>query len=163
MEANMGKVQTKNDLKVSQAARIYAPAERVYQVLSDYEVEHNNILPPEHFVDMKVEQGGKGAGTIISFKVRIMGSIVSYRMQVSEPIPGRELVEADLLSDTVTTFSLKPLGEGETRLEISTRLKTRKGLAGKIEKLTIPSVMKKLYRKELKRLATYLNVKFELE
>ncbi len=149
--------------KVVSAAKISASVEDIYRVLSDYHNQHLRILPPEHFVELKLENGGQGAGTVLSFKVKVFGNIIPFRMEVSEPEPGRVLLEKDLLSEVFTTFSLNPLNKNQTKVEIATTLPIKGGLAGFMEKLINPSLLKGIYRKELRLQATHLSADIVLE
>ena len=45
-----------------------APAAKVYEVLSDYQEGHPAILPRKYFIDLTVEEGGRGAGTVFLVK-----------------------------------------------------------------------------------------------
>ncbi len=72
-----------------------APADRVYAIIADYRNGHPHILPKQ-FRNLTVEQGGVGAGTIIRFEVRVFGQTQHFRAVVSEPEPGRVLVEENL-------------------------------------------------------------------
>lgn len=47
---------------------IAATAPRIYERLADYRDGHPHILPPRYFRNLVVEQGGRGAGTIIRFE-----------------------------------------------------------------------------------------------
>ena len=57
---------------VTAAACIDAAPERVYAIIADYHRGHAGILPHE-FSGLSVERGGVGAGTIIRFRMRVMG------------------------------------------------------------------------------------------
>src|SRR5258706_2557849 len=100
-------------------SRIHVVAERtmaaspadVYASLTDYQRKHQQILPPEHFRDFTVEQGGRGDGTVVSFKLKAGGRERPFRMRVSELERGRILQEIDTGSSTVTTFHVEPVGE----------------------------------------------------
>ena len=58
------------------------------------------------------------------------GKVMSLRMEVTEPQPGRVLMESDVASDMVTTFTVEPSDGGrDSRVTIATRW-TRGGLRG---------------------------------
>jgi hypothetical protein len=132
---------------------IAAPAERVYRLVADYARHHHRFLPPA-FVDYRVEEGGYGAGTVLSFGIRSLGQVRRYRTTVAEPDPGRVLSEHDPASDTLTTFTVSPEGEG-SRARIETRWQPAGGLAGWLERLLAPLVAGRLYADELERLDRY--------
>ncbi len=129
----------------------------IYAVLSDYHVGHPAIVPKPYFSALTIEQGGQGAGTVIRFTVTIYGQTRHYHEVVSEPEPGRVLVETDTDSGLVTTFTVDPLNGGkQTRLTIATDFESSPGIMGLMEKLTTPPVMRRIYRQELKLIAEYV-------
>src|SRR6266513_496735 len=101
---------------------IEAPAELVYQTLADYHHGHVSILPKPYFLSLEVEQGGFGAGTVINFQTRVLGETRSFRAAITEPEPGRVLVETNLgEGGGVTTFIVEPLSESSrTEVRITT-------------------------------------------
>src|SRR5689334_14807773 len=89
--------------RAASSALIDAPAKLVYDILADYRGGHPLILPGNYFVSLSVETGGVGAGTIISFQMRIFGKLQTFRAAIAEPEPGRILVESDLDGTASTT------------------------------------------------------------
>jgi len=74
---------------------------------------------------------------------------------VSEPEPGRVLVEQDIdsVQNVATTFTVLPLEQGQkSHVEISTTLNSSPGLKGFFERIVVPIVFPPIYRKELKLL-----------
>ncbi len=139
---------------------IDARPEEIYAILTDYRVEHPAILPKPYFEELTVEQGGQGAGTVFHLRMKVLGRTFAYRQTVSEPQPGRVLVEATDDASVVTTFTLEPLDEGrQTRVTIATATKASPGLVGVMERLTTPPVTGRIYRQELRNLAEYLRSK----
>jgi hypothetical protein len=133
---------------------INAPPEQVYAILADYHEGHPAILPARYFSGLTVTAGGQGEGTAVTVHMNVFGAKAVYNMVVSEPEPGRVLVEEDQAAGVVTTFALEPLnGAGQTRLTISTKARASSGLRGLIEKLANPAIMRKIYREELRQLA----------
>ena len=56
-----------------------------------------------------MEQGGIGAGTVIRFQMSALGQKRTLRAEITEPEPGRVLVETYLDSNgAVTTFTVDP-------------------------------------------------------
>jgi len=132
---------------------IDAPPEKIYAILSDYHQGHPSILP-DAFTGLTVTEGGQGEGTHIIVAMDVFGSKIEYRMKVTEPEPGRILVEEDESAGVATTFTLDPLDGGEkTRVTIATTARTSPGLRGLVEKLVTPTVMRRIYRQELAQLA----------
>ena len=136
---------------------IEAPAEKIYAVLADYQKGHPAILPKAYFKELTVEQGGQGAGTVIRVHMSVYGTQRTLRMQVTEPQPGRLLVESDPQAGVTTSFKLEPLnGAARTRLTIATDSKAGPGLQGWFEKLFNPSITKRIYKEELRQIAAYV-------
>lgn len=134
-----------------------ARPEDVYATIADYHQGHPSILPKENLYDLRVEQGGYGAGTIIRFKARILGIEQAFYHRVSEPEPGRVLVEQDIEEgqNITTTFTITPLEGGKkSQVEIKTTMKPSPGLKGLVERLLVPRSNVPIYRKELKLLET---------
>lgn len=139
---------------VSASATIPAKPARVYDILANYVDEHPRILPSE-FSDLVVEQGGIGAGTMIRFKMRVFGRTQNYRAIVTEPEPGRVLVETYFQPDgTVTMFIVDPESDGaHSRVTFSTSMPVREGFAGKIERFAGTRVLRSIFERELGLLA----------
>jgi uncharacterized protein YndB with AHSA1/START domain len=131
---------------------IDAPADQVYSYLADMH-QHQQFLPPA-FSDFKIEQGGVGAGTVTSFKITAGGRTRSVRMQVSEPVPGRTLVETDTGSSLVTTFNVAPQGD-KSLVSITTSWDGASGVGGFFERTFAPPAVRRLYAEALDRLAAY--------
>ncbi len=131
---------------------INAPAAEVYTLLADYRNGHPLVVPRQYFSDLTVEQGGIGAGTIVSFSVKAGGNTHHYRDVVSEPEPGRVLVESDMLSTTVTTFTVTPLNDTQSTVQIATDMDSSSGIRGIFEMLIAPNILKGMYEKELKQI-----------
>ncbi len=146
-----------NQLRVEQSAVIAAAPPKIYAVIRDYEMGHVAILPKPYFQEMIVEEGGQGAGTKTRIKMKIMGQEFNYRHEVSEPEPGRVLKETDRDTGLGTTFTFEPLAGGtQTHVTIATDTPVQAGLAGLIERLMTPLVLRRIYRQELQNLADYV-------
>ncbi|HUS17534.1 MAG TPA: SRPBCC family protein [Chloroflexia bacterium] len=145
-------------IDAAEAAIIPAPPAAVYAILADYHERHPRILP-ESFRNLRVLAGGHGAGTVFQVTMEVLGTRRTYRLTVTEPEPGRVLVESDPAAGLTTTFTLTPAGEGRaTHLRIATTSSASPGLAGRIERLLSPPIMRRIYRAELARLAAYVGV-----
>ena len=97
-------------LQFSVERLVDAPAEVVYHCLADYREHHRagGFLPPV-FTDLQVLHGGVGAGTVIRFTTRLAGRTVTRTQEVTEPEPGRVLVESG--DGEGSTFTVEPRGE----------------------------------------------------
>ncbi len=144
-------------IEVKAAAILNARPEDVYATIADYRDGHPKILPKKSLYDLQVEQGGYGAGTIHRFKARILGVEQSFYQRVSEPEPGKVLVEQDIdsVQNVITTFKVTPLEQGQkSYVEISTTMNMSTGLRGFVERIVVSLANPRIYRKELKLLET---------
>lgn len=129
---------------------VRAPAEQIYRLIADYRNGHPLILPRQYFLSLQVEEGGYGAGTIVSFEMRLLGQTRRFRSLITEPEPGRLLVETDIQSETPTSFQVAPAGDGtRTRVTISTAIRSR----NPVEAFLAKFLLQRVYREELELLA----------
>lgn len=136
---------------------INASAKDIYAVLVDYQNSHPQILPKQYFKSLKVLKGGQGAGTEFEADLKVNGLKMTFRMLVSEPEPGRVIMESDTLSSTVTTFTVMPTDTtNQALVKIASEWDMKPGLAGLIDRLFTPGVMRGIYKKELKQLNEYM-------
>jgi len=139
---------------LSASKLISSPAHRIYGVIADYRNEHPRILPKPYFVSLEVEQGGYGAGTVINFQMQLMGRIQSFHSTITEPDPGHILVETDMNTGAVTTFTVEPRLEGrEAFVTITTTMDVPNGIPGKIQGWLTSQLLRPIYLKELDQLA----------
>jgi Polyketide cyclase / dehydrase and lipid transport len=143
-----------NRMHVAVAAQIHAAPERVYGIIADYRDGHPSILPSA-FSGLTVDCGGTGAGTMIRFRMRMFGRTQTLRATVTEPEPGRVLVETYLNGNgAITTFTVNPgRNPGTSEVTISTELPVRSGLLGLIERTLTIRFLRPLYVRELELLA----------
>ncbi|GAC1428065.1 MAG: hypothetical protein NVS4B1_22630 [Ktedonobacteraceae bacterium] len=142
-------------IHVKEVAVLDARPEDVYATIADYRNGHPHIIPKESLYDLQVEQGGYGAGTVIRFKAKVLGVERAMYQRVSEPEPGRVLVEQDIDTpqNVVTTFTVTPMEQAQkSHVEIATTMNASPGLAGFVESIVVPLVNPPIYRKELKQL-----------
>jgi hypothetical protein len=142
-------------IKTQASAILNTSAEDAYATIADYHQGHPAILPAKNLYDLRVEQGGYGAGTIIRFKARTLGVEQAFHHIVSEPEPGRRIVEEDIdsIQHLATTFTVTPVEQGKkSHVEISTVMNASPGFNGLIERLVLHFVNPAIYRKELKLL-----------
>jgi hypothetical protein len=139
---------------VAASAVIPARRDRIYSLISNYRDGHPRILPKQ-FSSLTVEQGGIGAGTIIRFQMSVFGKKQTFRAAITEPEPGRILVETDLEANgAVTTFTVNPgTAPADSHVTISTELPVRSGFLGRIERALSTFLLRPMYVKELENLA----------
>ena len=137
----------------SASALIQAPPQAVYAIIADYHHGHPQILPKPPFVSLAVEQGGTGTGTVIRVQMRVLGQIQMFRAVVTEPEPGRVLVETND-NGYVTTFTVDPRADGrQAYVTIATEMTERAGIVGALERWFMPRLLRPVYFKELAQLA----------
>lgn len=145
-------------IHVKADAVLNAHPEDVYAAIADYQHGHPNSVPKENFSDLQVEQGGYGAGTVHSFKFKALGVVKTFRQRVTEPQPGRVLVEQDIdgPQNTTTTFTVIPVENAQkAHVEIATTMNPSSGLTGAVERVVVPVINRRVYRKELKLLEAF--------
>lgn len=142
-------------LEILASAPVDAPAARAYAIIADYTDGHRRIVPPRAFRWLRAESGGTGEGTRIAFEMRVLGVSTVSRAVISEPEPGRVLVETDVEGRVVTRFTVDPRGPSSCTVTIATTLQPRSGVAGWIESIVTRRVLPPLYHEELLRLAEH--------
>ena len=119
--------------KFSVSKIINSSPDVVYSIIADYNNAHPKILPKPPFISLKVERGGIGAGTEMLVQIKMFGKVQTYRAVVTEPAPGKTLVET---TDTgyITTFSVQSENNGNSCLvTFTTELAPYSGLMKKFE------------------------------
>lgn len=141
--------------RIKASAIIKAPAKNIYALLADYRDGHPHILPKKYFSTPEIEKGGVGAGTVIRFQMTVMGKTQPFRVSITEPEPGRVLVETDVETGTVTTFTVNPTShKDQSNVTIATELKSRNGFLGILERFTTTRLLNRIYKEELKLIQT---------
>jgi uncharacterized protein YndB with AHSA1/START domain len=141
------------DIHARASALIEAPPATVYGIIADYHRGHPGILPPKYFGSLRVEEGGTGAGTRISFEMRSFGTVQRFRGEITEPEPGRRLVESYPDMGIETVFTVDPVDGGRrSRVTIATGYR-KPGLRGWLERLLAPAFLRTVYTAELGLLA----------
>lgn len=124
---------------------IAASPEAVYTALVDYKDKRPLILTP-NFLDYKVESGGQGSGTVVSYRLRAANRERAYRMRVDEVIRGKELMERDRNSSLVTTWTLSPQDNGrQTHVKVTTQWEGSSGVGGFFERTFAPLGLHRIY------------------
>ena len=142
------------------SAVINARPEEIYAILADYRNGHPHIVPKEYFRNLEVEVGGYGAGTIIRYHTRVFGVERPAHAVVSEPEPGRVLVESEMTSSIVTTFIVTPINDGrQARVQIASEWKPSRNILTALEQAFYPMIMRRMYPKELSLIAAFVNSK----
>lgn len=128
---------------------INAAPENVYAVLSDYKSQRPQMLT-SNFLNYAVEKGGKGDGTVISYRLRAANRERPYKMSVGEPVKGEVITERDSDSSLVTTWALYPLQNGQqTKVRVSSEWEGGTGVGGFFERTFAPLGLRGIYGKML--------------
>ena len=139
--------------RFSASALIDAPPQDIYAIIADYRHGHPQILPRPPFVSLAVEQGGTGSGTVIRVQMRVLGQLQAFRSVVTEPEPGRVLVETND-NGYVTTFTVEPRADGQhAYVTIETEIAGRSGALAAVERQLVSWLLRPVYVRELGQLA----------
>ncbi|NJQ02842.1 SRPBCC family protein [Streptomyces zingiberis] len=131
---------------------IAARPEAVFEALADYAGTRARLLP-EQFSEYEVREGGRGAGTLVHWRLQATSKRVrDCLLDVTEPGPGR-LVETDRNSSMVTTWTVTPAGEGRSAVQVSTVWNGAGGVGGFFERTFAPKGLGRIYDAELAKLA----------
>lgn len=136
-------------VNVQTSATIGASAEATYALIA--ESAQRPAFLPEAMSGFETLEGGTGAGTVHRWVLKTPRGDREYVMAVTEPEPGRVLVESDQKSSLVTTWTVTPTGESCT-VDITTTWQGAGGIGGFFEKTFAPKALSKIYRDQLARL-----------
>jgi hypothetical protein len=129
---------------------VAAPPQRVYALLRDYRNGRPRILT-ENYEEYQVEDGGEGAGTVVSYRFKAGRSDRRYRLRVDEPQPGRILRERDEGTTFETTWDVTGTPAG-SRVVVTSQWDGADGIMGILERTFAPLGMRRIYRGVLERL-----------
>lgn len=132
---------------------IQARPEVVFRTLADYANKRPRMLPA-NFLDYRVEKGGQGQGTVISYRFRAAGRERPYTMRVEETLKGRVLTERDANSSFVTHWSVEPIELGQqSKVSVESDWEGGSGIGGFFERAFAPLGLHKIYNEMLTALA----------
>jgi hypothetical protein len=126
-----------------------AAPERVIEFLRDYRDSRQRILT-ENYTAYRVEQGGKGEGTVYAYHFAAGGRERDYRLHVYESPGG--LQESDQLSTFVTTWKVDPTPAG-SEVTIESSWEGAGGIAGLFEGFFAPKGLRRIYTRVLEQLS----------
>jgi hypothetical protein len=145
----MGKVTA------SAVQTITASADRVIAALGDYNGTRAAMLT-EHFSEYEVRDGGKGAGTVVHWKLAATSKRVRDCLITVTAPSANTLVETDANSSMVTTWTVLPAGDGKSSVTVETTWNGASGIGGFFERTFAPGGLKKIYDAQLAKLEAAL-------
>ena len=138
---------------VASATRpVSAPPERVLSFLRDYRQARPSILP-DNYSRYRVEEGGEGAGTVLTYHFKSGPTERDFRVRAEETDGG--LIERDELSSFVTTWTVMETATGST-VTLESSWVGGGGIGGFFERLFAPLGVRRIYGEVLDRLAAAL-------
>lgn len=117
---------------------------QVYDLLADYRDGRPRVLP-DAYVDYTVEAGGHGTGTVVTYTLHAAKRQRAYRMEVTEPEPGRVLVETDTTSTFVQRWTVEKAADGGAHVRVSCAWQGAGGIGGFFEGIFAPKGVTRLY------------------
>ena len=129
-----------------------AAPDRVLAYLRDYRDNRQRILT-DNWTAYRVEQGGKGEGTVYAYHFAAARRERDYRLHVHERA-GR-LEEQDQGSTFVSTWSVEPSPGGST-VTIESSWEGATGIGGFFEKRFAPRGLSRIYERVLAQLQSEL-------
>ncbi len=126
--------------------------DQVLGFLRDYREGRERILT-DNYSAYRVEQGGKGEGTVYAYHFAAGGRERDYRLHVQE----REgaLEEHDQMSSFVCTWTVVPASDGST-VTIEASWDGAGGIGGFFEQLFAPIGLRRIYARMLSRMQNAL-------
>jgi Polyketide cyclase / dehydrase and lipid transport len=137
---------------VKETIQLTESPERVLEFLRDYRDSRPRILT-SNWTAYRVEQGGKGEGTIYAYHFTAGGRERDYRLHVSERA-GR-LEEQDQGSTFVSTWSVEP-APGGSMVSIESSWEGATGIGGFFEARFAPRGLRRIYAQVLAALQSEL-------
>jgi hypothetical protein len=123
---------------------IAADPEKVLGALADYRETRPAILT-EHYRDYRVETGGGGAGTVVGWVLQATPKRQRDQLVEVSADPAGGVVETDRNSSMVTTWRVRPEGQGAATVEVDTRWDGAGGIGGFFERMFAPKGLARIH------------------
>ena len=149
--------QLASTVRAAAEQTIPAPPETVMEILRDYRGAHPAILP-KSFERVEVVEGGYGAGTVARVTAKVGRRRETTTVRVTEPEPGRVMVETIEEKGATATFTVDP-APGGSRVGIAVEMPKTAGVRGELERLFLPGLLRRQLRVELRNLAALAAVR----
>jgi hypothetical protein len=113
----------------------------VLAAVADYETVRPKILS-SHYSDYEVLKGGRGKGTVASWKLQATKSRVRD-VKADVDVAGHTVIEKDANSSMVTNWTVAPAGSGST-VTLKTTWQGAGGIGGFFEKTFAPMGLRRI-------------------
>jgi hypothetical protein len=154
-------------LTATAVAMIKGTVEKVHTALTDYE-SVRPLLLTENFDDYQVRSGGHGAGTEVGWTLLVSEKRRRRRVKLRRQVPWDclvrvdeatedRIVERDLRSALVTTWTVRDAGEGRTVVRVLASWDGPDGLAGLLSRPRQRLAIRKTYEDMLTNLHNYFD------
>jgi hypothetical protein len=154
-------------LTATAVAMIKGTVEKVHTALTDYEAVRPLLLT-ENFDDYQVRSGGHGAGTEVGWTLLVSEKRRRRRLKLRRQVPwdclvrvdeatADRIVERDLRSALVTTWTVRDAGEGRTVVRVLASWDGPDGLAGLLSRPRQRLAIRKTYEDMLTNLHNYFD------
>ena len=140
-------------VSASATVLVDAPPEQVLEAVADYRDVRPRILTG-HYRDYEVLEGGRGAGTVVRWKLQATRTRVRDVRAVVD-VAGRTVIEKDTNSSMITNWTVSPAGEGAT-VTVKTTWQGAGGINGFFEKTFAPLGLRRIYDEVLANLKRHL-------
>lgn len=136
-------------VSASSTVLIDAPPETVLSAVADYAGVRPKILS-SHYRQYRVLEGGQGAGTVASWRLRATRKRVRD-VKVSVDLAGHTVIEKDANSSMITNWTVAPAGPGSS-VTVKTSWQGAGGVGGFFEKTFAPLGLRKIQSEVLENL-----------
>jgi hypothetical protein len=129
------------EISASSTVLIDAPPEHVLAAVADYVTVRPKILSP-HFSGYRVLQGGRGAGTVATWKLQATKlRLVDVKITVN--VAGMTVSEKDVNLSMITNWTVAPSGAASS-VSVKTSWQGSGGIRGFFEKIFAPLGLRKI-------------------
>lgn len=135
--------------------RLPGTAEQAYAALADYRVARPALLPAE-FSRYEVLAGGTGADTTVGWTLQATRTRTrACLFTVTEPYPGRRLVETDTNSSMMVAWTVHST-EGGCEVVVVASWRGAGGVGGIFERIFAPKGLNRIHDRVLAALAAHV-------
>ncbi|MFM8600062.1 MAG: SRPBCC family protein [Mycobacterium sp.] len=128
-------------VSASSTILIYAEPARVLDAIADYREVRPRILSA-HYRDYRVEQGGRGRGTVATWTLQATRSR-ARQVRAEVDLAGHTVIEKDANSSLLTNWTVAPAGPGAS-VTVTTRWTGAGGVGGFFERAFAPLGLRRI-------------------